>query len=205
MWSVVANGCHPDRETWAALEAAGFAGLRYDRFRIDTPPADGIPLPGHRRGRHGLDGPRRRAAEAPPAGTVQRPGWASPLPLGVRPRGSRVALCQRRWPGVRSAARPARNQTRRPAGPTPGSTARRRVCHRSVTGAADEAIARTAQEGAHHFARLAFAYQRETPLGEVWQADDPGFDSPDFLFGASGTGHFFLRKWRLDEVTRPLL
>ena len=39
----------------------------------------------------------------------------------------------------------------------------------------------------------------------MWQADDPGFDSPDLLFGASGTGHFFLRLWRPDEITRPLL
>jgi lantibiotic modifying enzyme len=61
------------------------------------------------------------------------------------------------------------------------------------------------RERAHNFARRAFAYRRETPQGEVWQADDPGFDSPDFLYGASGTGHFFLRLWRPDEVTRPLL
>jgi hypothetical protein len=61
------------------------------------------------------------------------------------------------------------------------------------------------RERAHHFARLAFAYRRETPQGEVRQADDPGFSPPDFLFGASGTGHFFLRPWRPDEVTRPLL
>jgi lantibiotic modifying enzyme len=61
------------------------------------------------------------------------------------------------------------------------------------------------RERAHDFARLAVAYRRETPQGEVWQADDPGYDSPDFLYGASGTGHFFLRLWRPDGVTRPLL
>jgi lantibiotic modifying enzyme len=61
------------------------------------------------------------------------------------------------------------------------------------------------RERAHDFARLAFAYRRETPQGEVWQADDPGYDSPDFLYGASGTGHFFLRLWHPDEVSRPLL
>jgi lantibiotic modifying enzyme len=60
------------------------------------------------------------------------------------------------------------------------------------------------RERAHTFARQAFAYRRETPSGEVWQADDPGYDSPDFLYGASGTGHFFLRLWRPYEVTRPL-
>ena len=37
LWSVIADGCHPDRETWADLEGAGFAALRYDRFRIEVP------------------------------------------------------------------------------------------------------------------------------------------------------------------------
>ncbi|HEX2513750.1 MAG TPA: class I SAM-dependent methyltransferase [Chloroflexota bacterium] len=37
LWSIIADGCHPDRETWADLEGAGFAALRYDRFRIETP------------------------------------------------------------------------------------------------------------------------------------------------------------------------
>jgi SAM-dependent methyltransferase len=38
LWSALADGCHPDRETWAAIESAGFSGLRYERFRIDVPP-----------------------------------------------------------------------------------------------------------------------------------------------------------------------
>jgi hypothetical protein len=60
-------------------------------------------------------------------------------------------------------------------------------------------------ERAYEFARLAFAYRRETPQGEEWQADDPGCYSPDFLYGAGGTGHFFLRLWRPHDVTHPLL
>jgi ubiquinone/menaquinone biosynthesis C-methylase UbiE len=39
LWSAIADGCHPDRETWTFLESAGFAALRYDRFRIETPMA----------------------------------------------------------------------------------------------------------------------------------------------------------------------
>ena len=46
---------------------------------------------------------------------------------------------------------------------------------------------------AHDFARRMLAYRVETPEGEAWQADEPGFHSPDFMCGASGTGHFFLR------------
>jgi|DewCreStandDraft_5_1066085.scaffolds.fasta_scaffold00973_21 ubiquinone/menaquinone biosynthesis C-methylase UbiE len=37
VWTVVADGCHPDRETWAALEAAGFSDLRYERFELPVP------------------------------------------------------------------------------------------------------------------------------------------------------------------------
>jgi hypothetical protein len=58
---------------------------------------------------------------------------------------------------------------------------------------------------AHDFAQRMFAYRSATPEGDVWQADDPGYASPDFMFGAAGTGHFFLRLWRPNQVTRPLL
>ncbi|MAG37687.1 MAG: hypothetical protein CL878_15740 [Dehalococcoidia bacterium] len=61
------------------------------------------------------------------------------------------------------------------------------------------------RERAHDFALRALAYRRTTPEGDVWQADDPGYESPDFLYGAAGTGHFFLRLWRPNEITRPLL
>lgn len=38
-WSFCGQGCRPDRETWVALEAAGFARLDCRRFRMD-----GFPL-----------------------------------------------------------------------------------------------------------------------------------------------------------------
>jgi lantibiotic modifying enzyme len=60
-------------------------------------------------------------------------------------------------------------------------------------------------ERAHHFAQLALAYRTVTPEGDVWQADDPGYSSPDFMCGASGTGHFFLRLWQPDRISRPFL
>lgn len=60
-------------------------------------------------------------------------------------------------------------------------------------------------ERAHDFAQRAFAYRSHAPEGDAWQADDPGYTSPDFLLGASGTGHFFLRLWQPDQITRPLL
>lgn len=60
-------------------------------------------------------------------------------------------------------------------------------------------------ERAHELARLAFAYREQRPEGEVWRADDPGYYSPDFMCGASGTGHFFLRLWQPDRVRPQLL
>jgi ubiquinone/menaquinone biosynthesis C-methylase UbiE len=33
----LADGCRPDRETWRALEAAGFAPLRLEHFRVRVP------------------------------------------------------------------------------------------------------------------------------------------------------------------------
>jgi len=32
IWCQMGDGCHPDRETWLALEAAGFDRVTYDRF-----------------------------------------------------------------------------------------------------------------------------------------------------------------------------
>ena len=58
---------------------------------------------------------------------------------------------------------------------------------------------------AHEFARMAQVYRRVTPAGDEWQADDAGFYSCEFMLGASGTGHFFLRCWQPKNVTRPLL
>ena len=60
-------------------------------------------------------------------------------------------------------------------------------------------------EQAHDFAQRALAYRTRTPEGDVWQADDPGFSSPEYLVGAAGTGHFFLRLWQPDQLHMPLL
>lgn len=37
VWKALADGCHPDRETGAALEAAGFASVDYERFDTGLP------------------------------------------------------------------------------------------------------------------------------------------------------------------------
>ncbi|NKB70522.1 MAG: hypothetical protein GKR89_25920 [Candidatus Latescibacteria bacterium] len=56
----------------------------------------------------------------------------------------------------------------------------------------------------HDFAVLASAYRQETEDGDIWQADEPGCYSPDFLCGAAGTGHFFLRLAYPDRIEMPL-
>lgn len=33
----LADGCHPDRETWLTIDAAGFRQVAYTRFRLDLP------------------------------------------------------------------------------------------------------------------------------------------------------------------------
>lgn len=35
LWQFLADGCHPDRETEAAVRAAGFAGVEVERFRLE--------------------------------------------------------------------------------------------------------------------------------------------------------------------------
>lgn len=37
IWKVIADGCHPDRETWIALENAGFKSVDYQHFRAPVP------------------------------------------------------------------------------------------------------------------------------------------------------------------------
>lgn len=37
VWKIAGGGCHPDRETGPAIEAAGFAAVDYDRFRLAVP------------------------------------------------------------------------------------------------------------------------------------------------------------------------
>jgi len=59
-------------------------------------------------------------------------------------------------------------------------------------------------ERAYDFANRAFEYRKKDVDGDTWQADEPGYYSQDFMCGASGTGHFFLRLWAPDELRMPL-
>ncbi len=36
-WKKMADGCHPDRETWKAIETAGFSQVNIDHFRLRLP------------------------------------------------------------------------------------------------------------------------------------------------------------------------
>ncbi|MBE9129603.1 MULTISPECIES: class I SAM-dependent methyltransferase [unclassified Coleofasciculus] len=37
LWKILGDGCRPDRETWVALEEAGFERVDYQHFRADIP------------------------------------------------------------------------------------------------------------------------------------------------------------------------
>ncbi|MGG6295703.1 methyltransferase domain-containing protein [Leptolyngbya sp. AN02str] len=37
VWKILGDGCHPDRETWIALEKAGFERVEYQHFRAPIP------------------------------------------------------------------------------------------------------------------------------------------------------------------------
>lgn len=37
LWKTIGDGCHPDRETWVALENAGFERVDYQHFRANVP------------------------------------------------------------------------------------------------------------------------------------------------------------------------
>lgn len=37
IWQAIGDGCHPDRETWVALENAGFKSVNYQSFRAPVP------------------------------------------------------------------------------------------------------------------------------------------------------------------------
>jgi lantibiotic modifying enzyme len=54
------------------------------------------------------------------------------------------------------------------------------------------------------FAQRAFTYRKADEEGVSWGADEEGFYSPDFMCGAAGTGHFFLRLWAPDQLRMPL-
>lgn len=37
IWQVIGDGCNPDRETWIALENAGFESVNYQHFQVSVP------------------------------------------------------------------------------------------------------------------------------------------------------------------------
>ena len=37
LWKPLADGCHPDRETWATIEQAGFSDVHIDHFQLKVP------------------------------------------------------------------------------------------------------------------------------------------------------------------------
>jgi len=37
LWKRMADGCHPDRETWKAIEDAGFGNVEIEHFRLSLP------------------------------------------------------------------------------------------------------------------------------------------------------------------------
>ncbi len=55
------------------------------------------------------------------------------------------------------------------------------------------------------FGNRAFAYRQKSDKGDIWQADEPGHNSPDFMCGAAGTGHFFLRLYEPDKLSMPFM
>lgn len=60
-------------------------------------------------------------------------------------------------------------------------------------------------ERARDFATRIFSYRITSPEGYIWQIDGPGLYSPDFLCGAAGIGHFYLRLGASDQLRMPLL
>ncbi len=58
---------------------------------------------------------------------------------------------------------------------------------------------------AEDFGNRAAAYHEGDPPSRRWRSDEPGEFSPDFMLGASGTGHFFLRLANSKEFSMPLM
>lgn len=59
-------------------------------------------------------------------------------------------------------------------------------------------------ERAQEFATIASNYKDATPDGDAWPTDEPGLYSADYLYGASGVGHFFIRLTNPEEYDMPL-
>lgn len=58
---------------------------------------------------------------------------------------------------------------------------------------------------AQEFADLAMPYRDQLPEGEAWPTDEPGLYSADFMYGASGLGHYFLRMMDPHNVPMPFM
>ena len=67
--------------------------------------------------------------------------------------------------------------------------------------AQDELWLQRAQE----FADLAMTYRVALPEGDAWPTDEPGLYSADFIYGASGLGHYFLRVIEPSAVSMPFM
>ena len=55
------------------------------------------------------------------------------------------------------------------------------------------------------FAEVALTYRVPLPEGDAWPTDEPGLYSADFMYGASGLGHYFLRLWKPGKIPMPLM
>ena len=58
---------------------------------------------------------------------------------------------------------------------------------------------------AHEFAEMALGYREALPEGDAWPTDEPGLFSPDYMYGAAGAGHYFLRLWKPGKIQMPLM
>ena len=52
---------------------------------------------------------------------------------------------------------------------------------------------------------MALGYRVQLPEGDAWPTDEPGLFSADYMYGASGLGHYFLRLWKPGEIPMPLM
>lgn len=58
---------------------------------------------------------------------------------------------------------------------------------------------------AHEFADMAMGYRAKLPEGDAWPTDEPGLYSADFMYGAAGLGHYFLRLQQPGDVSMPYM
>ena len=58
---------------------------------------------------------------------------------------------------------------------------------------------------AREFGHLAANYSEGETPNRRWRSDEPGAYSPDFMMGASGVGHYFLRLARPRQIQMPLM